>query len=145
MSRRVLALTLIRLGCLLAKETLRLHDNDGIDADHKIDIDDQEDFEVGDGNEVKVAFEDTDYGWQGMSMTLNIRMGRGWQGMQIWQRDGRKMAEIAEMVGGGQTRSDFSVSRAQKPGLWPWGKLSRGRQNPPIEKGSCKSHNKSLS
>ena len=58
-----------------------------------------------------------------------------------WQKDGR---EMAEMVGGGQSRSDFSVSRAQKPGLWPWGKLSRGRQNPPSEKGDCKSHNKAF-
>ena len=69
-------------------------------------------------------------------MAGNAEMAKG------WQKDGR---EMVEMVGGGQSRSDFSVSRAQKPGLWPWGKLSRGRQNPPSEKGSCKSHNKGIS
>ena len=84
--------------------------------------------------------------WQrgGREMADNAEMAEKAERMQRWQRDGRKMAEMAEMVGGGQSRSDFSVSRAQKPGLWPWGKLSRGRQNPPSEKGDCKSHNKAF-
>ena len=80
----------------------------------------------------------------GREMADNAEMAEKAERMQRWQRDGRKMAEMAEMVGGGQSRSDFSVSRAQKPGLWPWGKLSRGRQNPPSEKGDCKSHNKAF-
>ena len=74
-------------------------------------------------------------------MADNAEMAENAEMAKAWQKDGR---EMVEMVGGGQSRSDFSVSRAQKPGLWPWGKLSRGRQNPPSEKGGCKSHKKAF-